>query len=46
MSCLVATGDRIAALETADKLYAALQEAGLEPESATQQLVTRIRLRG
>ena len=46
ISCLVATGDRVAALDAADKLYGALDEAGLEPELATEQLMVRLRQRG
>ncbi len=45
ISCLAAAGDRVAALQTADKLVSDLREAGLKPERPTVQLTERIRRR-
>lgn len=45
ISCLAAAGDRVSALQAADKLAADLREAGLKPERLTVQLTERIRRR-
>lgn len=46
LSCLAAMGDRTGALAAADQLVAALSDAGLAPERATEHLIDRLRRRG